>query len=174
MTRIGPGMRSVVSVGLLAGVLAGGWGRTADVRAAVGSRGDPLFSISGTSGGAVVSYGIQLGVTVSAASTQVQRVTYALHGPVGTAVKWSFNTDDSLSAKEAYTYTADRTDLQVVAVTTVTTTGGSVPVTVNEAAVQVGTSLAFTAPFQVSGMSNQSITTSIGGSQMNPSAAWGL
>ena len=157
------GVRAIMGVAALAGVLVGGFGRASETRAAVASRGDPIFWIAGASGGVAANYGVQIGVSVSTNSKRVVGINYALHGPVGTAVRWSFITDDNLAAVESYTYTADRTDQQVVTVTTVTTAGGSVPVTVSEAAIQISSLLSGTPPFQVSGLSNQGITSVVGG-----------
>ena len=167
MKASGVNVRAVLGVAVLAGGILGGWGHTSEARAAVASRGDPIFWLAGTSGGAAADYGIQIGVAVSTSRDNILGITYALHGPVGTTVTLEYATPDTLAALESYTYTADRADKQVVAVTTITTTGGSVPVTVNESAIQVGTHIGLTVPFEVSGMSNQSITTVIGDPNLN-------
>jgi hypothetical protein len=172
MSKTAVGVRAIAAVGVLAGVLAGGWGRTPDVRAAVASRGDPKIWIAGTSGGVSISCKITIDVAVSTTSGSIQSITYAIHGPIGTAVTQEVATGGALKGMESYTYTADQTDRQVMTVTTVTTTGGSVPVTVAESAVQQ--SLGSTASLTVSGMSNLPITTLVSaGSAKAPAVNWG-
>jgi hypothetical protein len=175
MSRTAVGVRAIVAVGVLVGVLAGGWGRTPDVRAAVASRGDPVLLVTGTANGVPVAYGIEIGVSVATASTQIQHVTYALSGPVGTSVRLEFATDDTLAAKESYTYTATRGDQLVVAVTTVTTTGGSVPAVVTESEINVakGLGVAMSSDTE-SGYSNAPVTTTVGGGTLKqPNVNWG-
>jgi hypothetical protein len=170
MTIIVRGVRTVMSVAILAGALAGSWAHTPDVRAAVASRAGPLIWIAGTSGASAGSCQINVGVVVSASSTQIQTITYAVHGPVGTAVTKYVATGGALQGKESYTYTADRTDLSVSTITTVTTTGGSVPVTVHES----GNAWVGSTHVDVSGMSNQPILTVIGSdSTAKPNVNWG-
>jgi hypothetical protein len=175
MRRIVVGVRAVVAVGVLAGVLAGGWVHTPDVRAAVASRGDPVFLLSGTSGGTAIAYRVQVGVSVSALSSQITSVTYVVHGPAGTVVTQQYATDDALAAKEVYTYAADRADQKFVAVTTVTTTGGSVAVTISESAASQSAGSTASTSLSQSGMSNQPITTtvSVGASSNKPLVNWG-
>ena len=171
MTRTVRGVRALISVAMLAGVLAGGWAQTPDVRAAVGSRAGPIIWISGTSGASAGACQINVGVDVSASSTQIQNITYAVHGPAGTAVTKYVATGGALKGKESYTYTADRTDLAVSTITTVTTTDGSVPVTVHES----GNAWVGSTKVDVSGMSNQPILTVIGSTATaKPNANWGL
>jgi len=157
MTRIGPGMRSVVSVGLLAGALAGGWGRTADVRAAVGSRGDPVFWIGPGTTQSTSDDKLQISFSVS---STVQHATYAVHGPLGTAVHSVLYTGSTLSGLESYTFVADQATHRYVVVTTVTTSG-VVPVTLTEQLLVAGSTSAKTAI--VPGQSNTGITTAVGG-----------
>ena len=170
MGNVVPGIRALLSVVVLAGILAGGWAHTPDVRAAVASRGGPIIWIAGTSGASSGPCQINVGVTVSASSTQIQNITYAVHGPVGTRVTNYVATGGALQGKESYTYTADRTDLKLSTSTTVTTTGGSVPVIVHES----GNAWVGSTQVDVSGMSNQPILTVIGSdSTVKPNANWG-
>jgi hypothetical protein len=170
MTKVVSGVRALMGVAVLAGVLAGGWTHTPDVRAAVASRAGPIIWISGTTGASAGACQINVGVDVSASSTQIQSIVYAVHGPVGTVVTKYVATGGALQGKESYTYTADRTDLAVSTITTVTTTGGSVPVIVHES----GNAWVGSTHVDVSGMSNQPILTVIGShSTAKPNANWG-
>ncbi len=169
MTKVVRGVRALMGVTVLAGVLAGGWAHAPEVRAAVGSRAGPIIWIADASGAGATSQ-INVGVDVSASSTQVQSISYAVHGPVGTVVTTYVATGGALQGKETYSYTADRTDQTVSTITTVTTTGGSVPVTVHES----GNAWLGSTQVQVAGMSNQPILTVIGSaSTVKPNVSWG-
>lgn len=143
--------RGIVSMVSLALLLAGGLQYTSSTRAAVASRRDPVFCISTPTATGSSTLKLQIIETISAASSQIAHVSYALEGPVGSKVTGVLTTAGLPAGSESYTYTADRTDTTIAAITTVTTTGAAVPVTIN--ADVVNTSLKTT----VTGSSNAGI-----------------
>jgi hypothetical protein len=151
---------------VLAGALVGGWGSTHEARAAVASRGDPIFWIGPGASQSTADVSLQIAATVN---STVQHVSYAVHAPQGTAVHSVLYTGGALSGLESYTFVADQTTQRYLVVTTVTTQL-TVPVTVVEQLVGGGTS---PAPVAFTGLSNQPITSVVGGSRISSNANWG-
>jgi hypothetical protein len=160
-------VRGVVSGLLLAGILVGSWRQTS-ADAAVASRGDPTFWIGPGSTEPAFDNKLQMRVDIDATGSAVQHITYAIHGPRGTAVHSVLYTGGKLDGLESYTFVADQSPNQYVVVTTVTT-DDTVPVEVTEQLVTPGTAAtpavrtagsASSAPVATSGQSNKGITTS--------------
>jgi hypothetical protein len=158
-------VHGVVSALLLAGSLFGGLWHTPDVRAAVASRGDPIFWIGPGASQCTCDSKVQMTVSVDG---QAQYITYEIHGPLGTAVHAMHFTGGKLTGRESYTFVADQVSNQYVVVTTVIS-DGTVQVQVSEqlvtpsiaaAAAVPTTSSASSAPVTTTGYSNQDITTS--------------
>lgn len=78
---------------------------------------------------------LDLSATIADTADDVQRVTYALHGPTGAAIVAVVNTSGPLGPKEAFTFTADRPAGRYVTVTTAATGLGGVSVTATTAIV---------------------------------------
>lgn len=159
---------------LVAGLVASG-GLVHNAHAAVASRRDPVFTITGSSGGTAISATVTLGVTVSASGSSISGITYVVHGPSGTKVTNTVDSGDTISGPESVTYIADLTTNKFTTSTTVSTTNGNVPVTVAATLSEtVGTSTKISAATSVSGTSNVVLTSSLGsGGTYSPNAVWG-
>jgi len=165
--RLKVGSRAVLGVAVLAGALVGGWGSTQEARAAVASRGDPIFWIGPGATQSPTDIKLQLAVTVNSAA---QHITYAIHAPQGAAVQSVQYTGGALSGLESFTFVADQTSPQYLVVTTVTTQR-AVAVTVQAQLVSGSVS---PAPVISAGQSNQPITSLVGGVSLMPRlASWG-
>jgi hypothetical protein len=164
--RLKVGTRTMMGAVVLAGALVGGWGSTHEARAAVASRGDPIFRIGPGASQSTADVSLQIAATVN---STVQHVSYAVHAPQGTAVHSVLYTGGALSGLESYTFVADQATQRYLVVTTVTTQL-TVPVTVVEQLVGGGTS---PAPVAFTGLSNQPITSVVGGSRISSNANWG-
>jgi hypothetical protein len=150
-------VRAIGAAALLVGILGGGWRQTPDARAAVASRGDPTFWIG--PGATLTSSDDKLQITVSV-NTVVQHVTYAIHGPQGTAVHSVQYTGGALSGLESYTFAADQATHRYLVVATVKTSAPA-PVTITEQLLTAGSTSP--KPNTFTGLSNQGITTIVGG-----------
>jgi hypothetical protein len=168
MRMLKVGARTMMGAAVLVGALIGGWGSTQEARAAVASRGDPIFWIGPGATPSTTDVKLQIAATVN---STVQHVSYAIHAPQGTAVHSILYTGGTLSGLESYTFVADQRTQQYLLVTTVTTPfTASVTVTA-QLVTGGGTS---PAPSSSSGQSNQPISTLIRvGSLMSPNASWG-
>jgi hypothetical protein len=157
MSKATGAIRALGVTSLLAGVLVGGWRQTPDARAAVASRGDPTFWIG--PGATLTTSDDKLQITVSVNSV-VLHVTYAIHGPQGTAVHSVQYTGGALSGLESYTFAADQTTHRYLVVATVKTAVAT-SVTITEQLLTIGSTSP--KPNTFTGLSNQSITTVVGG-----------
>jgi hypothetical protein len=150
-------IRTIGAAALLVGILGGGWRQTPDARAAVASRGDPSFWIG--PGATQTSSDDKLQITVSV-NSPVQHVSYVIHGPQGTAVHSVQYTGGALSGLESYTFAADQATHRYLVTATVKTSFVAL-VTITEQLVTLG-SMSLQ-PITFTGLSNQGITTVVGG-----------
>jgi len=157
----------MMGVAVLVGALVGGWGSTQEARAAVASRGDPIFWIGTGATQSTANVKLQIAVSVNSA---VQHITYAIHAPRGATLHSVQYTGGTLSGLESFTFVSDQTTPQYLVVTTVTTQL-AVPVTVKAQLVDGST---FPAPDISTGQSNQPITSLVGGGSLRSLlASWG-
>jgi len=96
MKQRGVGIRTIVGVAVLASALAGGFGRTSEVRAAVASRGDPIVHLSN---GVV----LDVGVIVNDAASDVSSLQYTVHTPQNVGItSVVYPVGDAFAAKERF------------------------------------------------------------------------
>ncbi len=163
-------VRGTACAVIVASGLAGLWQHTPGAHAAVASRRDPILLISTpTASGATLTL-VQVVASISANSTQVKGVSFAIHGPVGSSLTKELLT----GAGETYTYTADRVDTSYSTVTTVTVSGAAVPVTVTSSVLATDMQTVLYQSTAVAGMSGKGITTTVCPVALaNTNAGWG-
>ncbi len=155
MTKLTGITRILAGLAIAAGTVGGILPQTQGAHAAVASRRDPILLVSAPTASGSSTTLIQVVATISAASSQVQCVTYAIHGPKGGAVTGELLT----GANESYTYVADGSPGTYTVVTTASVSGPAVAVSVTARVLSTDMVTVLYQASTVSGLSGQAITT---------------